>query len=132
MDQQNPSIPKLRALVVDDDRFISALLEESLVALGLDVVKSRPSELFTQDLDQSIVLIIADVNLRRDPDANVITRLKYQYPGVSILAISAQFWASTESAGDLARRLNVERVLAKPFSYHAFDMTVRSLLGKYE
>ncbi len=130
--RQNSSTSTFKVLVVDDDQFISSLVEECLITLGLNVVKRRHTEPFSQTLDQNIALIIADVNLRRDREADVLTRLKTEYPGVPVLAISAQFWATVESAVDLARRLNVESVLAKPFSYDAFSTTVRSILSNYE
>lgn len=121
-----------RALIIEGDCFISSLVEEYLVALRFEVIKLSPAEPLCLDME-NIELIVLDVNPRRDRENPVLNQLASRYPGVAVLAISANYCSfSSECAGELARRLGVAKVLPKPFSCEVFSNTVRALVPAHE
>ncbi|MFN0316663.1 MAG: hypothetical protein ACKVQA_16700 [Burkholderiales bacterium] len=121
-----------KALVIDEDRFISSLVEECLVALGLEVIKLPPTEIASLDA-KDIELVVVDLNPRRDRDNSLPHLIGSRFPSAAVLAISANFCSlSIECAGELAKRLGVAKVLSKPFSCEVFSNTVRALVSPLE
>lgn len=112
-------------VVVDVDADLLALLQEWLGLCGLSVVDEVTRDTRVRNID----LIVVDVPFPRKGGLDVLARLRVEYPGVPILALSSHFFGGTESNGTLARALGVERVLPKPVTREVMVRTVERVLA---
>jgi CheY-like chemotaxis protein len=109
-------MPEVR--ILDADPALHDLLEEWLDATGYRVSRAGPAR---PDL------VIVDLRAPREGGGDVLRRVKLDYPGVPVLALSSQFFAGIGSHGAVARVLGVEGALPKPVAQDALLATVRRL-----
>lgn len=112
-------------MVVDADADLLALLREWLGSCGFSVI----DEITRDDDARNIDLIVVDVPFPRKGGLDVLTRLRAEYPGVPVLALSSHFFGGTESNGALAQALAVARVLPKPVTRELMVGTIERLLA---
>ena len=113
-------------VIIEQDPFIRSLLVEWLTADGHRVhAVSGHDEQRPSDAD----LLIMDVYMPRHLGAARVRSVKHTYPGVPIIAMSAQFHAGLDCSGPIAETLGVDRVIAKPFGRDALRHAVRSTIG---
>jgi CheY-like chemotaxis protein len=112
-------------VIIEQDPFIRSLLVEWLTADGYRVHATDDHD--GQRLSDAGLLIV-DVYMPRHLGAARLRWAKQTYPGIPIIAISAQFHAGLNCAGTIARALGVERVIAKPFDRDALLHAVRSVI----
>jgi DNA-binding response OmpR family regulator len=71
-------------------------------------------------------LVVASVYMPKQAGTRLIDEIRVQYPGVPVIAISAQFRADLSSAGATAHGLGVAQVIAKPLTRDALLDAVKS------
>ena len=113
-------------VIIEQDPFMRSLLSEWLTADGYRVhaVGEDDGESHS-DAD----LLIVDLYMPRHLGAGRLRSAKHTYPGVPIIAVSAQFHAGLDCAGPIAQSLGVDRVIAKPFGRDALLHAVQSMIG---
>jgi CheY-like chemotaxis protein len=97
---------KARALVVDADPAVTALLDEWLAELGFSVTEEPRGG--HRDL------ILVDVPYPRLGAPELLRRLAREYPRTPILALSSNFFAGAGESGAVAKSLGVSAVVPKP------------------
>ena len=104
------------------------LLTEWLVAEGHDVHVTTPA---SADPVPTADLVIVDLYMPRHAGATRLRNVKQAYPGVPVIAISAQFRPGLAGSCTAAELLGVHQVMAKPFTRHellaAIDSAIPSL-----
>jgi DNA-binding response OmpR family regulator len=112
-------------VIIEEDVLMRSLLREWLTAGGYRVNGGG-------DLPaggELPGLVIADVYMPRHQGVDRLRAARAVYPGVPIIAISAQFRAGVRCAGSAAQTLGVEGVIAKPFGREVLLHAVRSVIG---
>jgi two-component system cell cycle response regulator CpdR len=104
----------VRVLVIDDESDVRALIKLMLSGLGYDVVPIVSTQL--SDIDhQQFDLIITDMMMPVVDGVDVIQRLQRLGSKVPIIAISGAPWKHEYGPLDIAAKLGVQFVIAKPF-----------------
>ena len=116
----------LGIVIIEQDPLIRSLLVEWLTEDGHRVHAASGHD--GQRLSDADLLIV-DVYMPRNLGSAHVRAAKHTYPGVPIIAISAQFHAGLDCAGPIARALGVDHVIAKPFGREALRHAVRSTIG---
>jgi len=113
-----------RVLVVDADPALLGLLEAWLEGQGCCVV--------SEDVDEppgnAFDLAVVDVPFPRHCILSKLKGVAERYPGVPILALSSNFFASVAGTGLVASALGVAGVLPKPLSREALLAAVAGVL----
>jgi len=122
MDRAHNSAP--RVLVVDADPALLGLLEEWLDGRGYRVVPDGDDEAASDGFDLAVV----DIPFPRQGGLCQLKRVAERHPGVPILALSSNFFASAAGTGLVARTLGVAGVLPKPLSREALVAAVGRVL----
>jgi DNA-binding response OmpR family regulator len=115
-----------RIVIIEHDLLIRSLLAEWLTAEGYDVHGLADDDPQTAPLAD---LVIVDVHKPRGPGVERLHAARRAYPGLPIIATSAQFRAGLDCAGPTAQALGVDHVIAKPFGRKALLDAVRSVIG---
>jgi DNA-binding response OmpR family regulator len=112
--------------LIEDDALMRALVVEWLTAEGYGVIDA--SQEGSTPTCGRVDAVIVDVYMPRVLGLERLRAARSAYPGVPIIAISAQFRAGMCCEGPAARSLGVDRVVAKPFERHALLRAVRSVM----
>lgn len=113
-----------RILIVDDDKKLAALLQESLRTLGegYDVVTAGGTdEALAKISKRSFDLVITDLMMPEVDGLQLLEALKAISPSMITVAMTA---FDSQEIRDKAESLGVYRYLAKPFSIHEFRQCV--------
>jgi DNA-binding response OmpR family regulator len=113
--------------IIEHDALMRALITEWLAAEGYDVIDGSRGDGAASNVDVDVVIV--DVYMPRALGVERLREARGAYPGVPIVAISAQFRAGVSCEGSAARALGVDRVVAKPFDRAALVHAVRSVTG---
>ena len=114
-----------RALIVDADPALAALLEEWLADCGCSVASgSSGGEAVPGTFD----VIVLDVPYARRAGLEHVRRVALQHPGTPIIALSSSFFAGIDCTGAVARSLGAASVLPKPLAREALTAAVRRLV----
>jgi len=113
-----------RVLVVDADPALLGLLEEWLEGQGCCVVAEDGDAPTANAFDLAVV----DVLFPRHLILSQLKGVAERHPGVPILALSSNFFASVAGTGLVARTLGVAGVLPKPLSREALVAAVGKVL----
>jgi len=113
-----------RALIVDADAALAALLEEWLDELGWSV--DREASAAAPGLDGYDVVVL-DVPYARRDGLEQVRRVAERHPGTPILALSASFFAGVDCTDGIARSLGAACVLPKPLAREALVAALRRL-----
>ena len=114
-----------RIVIIDDDVLMRSLLAEWLTAEGYRVHCADDHAGTAESAD----LLLVDVYMPRHLGVERLRSARRSYPGVPIIAVSAQFRAGLDCAGSTAQKLGVDHVIAKPFGREALLYAVRSVIG---
>jgi CheY-like chemotaxis protein len=113
-------------VIIEDDALMRSLLGEWLTEEGYRVLERAAADARPQPPAD---LIIVDVYMPRCRGGARLRAARDAYPATPILAISAQFSPGVACAGQAARALGVDAVVAKPFARADLLRSVRSLIG---
>jgi DNA-binding response OmpR family regulator len=113
-------------VIIEEDDLMRGLLDEWLSAEGYCV---RARQLHEPPGDDEAALVILDLYMPREGGAEAVRAAQQAYPGVPVIAISAQFRPGLESSWWAARALGVRHLMAKPLKRADLLAAVRALVG---
>ena len=117
-------------LIIDDDPIMREALAEILEGEGYGVRKAANGSAGLAAVRFAApALVITDIHMPETNGAMVIAKLKEQYPGVPVIAISGLFNSGHGLDAEAAIALGAARALAKPFKCGDLLRAVADLLG---
>lgn len=116
-----------RILVVDDDRRLLGLLEDTLSTIGYSTtsVTCGPDAL-TALSEQKHDLLITDINMPKMDGFALLQKVKYQYPKLPVIFITGI------NQPDFIGKANPEGFLAKPFRISNLEELIEKTLAGQE
>lgn len=128
-----PSPDRPRVAIVGADRATHALLEEWLLADGIEPIDGR----IAAQADASVEaasratadIVLVDVAFPRDQGVPLLRTVAAAYPAIPIVALSSGFFANVDCSGPCARQLGVAGVLPKPVAREALLHALRNVLA---
>jgi DNA-binding response OmpR family regulator len=111
-----------RALIVDADPALAALLEEWLDEHGWRVTRETAGE---APVANGYDVVMLDVPYARRDGLELVRRVAARHPGTPIVALSASFFAGVDSSASIARSLGAACVLPKPLAREALIAALR-------
>jgi CheY-like chemotaxis protein len=111
-----------RALLVEDDDGVAAMVTEMLGELGFEVARSPDAgdALAKLEADQAFDLVLSDMVMPGDLDGRMLAReIRSRLPRMPVLLTSGYSAAAAEAEADGFR------VLAKPYRLDALDEALR-------
>ena len=120
----------MRILVIDDDEQMRVLLQQAMQWAGFGVVTAengrQGQQLFEE---QPADLIITDLIMPEQEGLETISRLKRDYAGIKIIAISGGGRIGPEAYLPAALELGADQVFSKPFDVQEIVASVKELLA---
>lgn len=121
----------MRVLIIDDDEQIRVLLEQMMHWAGYEVMVAENGKVAMQLQRESPAdLVITDLIMPEQEGLETISRLKKDYRGIKIIAISGGGRIGPEAYLPAALELGADRVFSKPFDVQEIVQTVREMLGQ--
>lgn len=121
-----------RVAIVGADRATHALLEEWLLADGIEPIDGRLAAESAEAEPvrrESADIVLVDVAFPRDQGVAFLRSVADAYPAVPIVALSSGFFANVDCSGPCAKRLGVSGVLPKPVPREALLDALRNVLA---
>lgn len=120
---------KKRIVLIDDDLDILEGLKDLLEGEGYEVHCASDGDEGMENIrDYSPQLVITDIIMPEKDGITLLFDVRRELPGVKTLVISGGGRISAEKHLEVARKIGVDKVLAKPFSSAAFLDAVDELL----
>jgi DNA-binding response OmpR family regulator len=120
----------MRVLIVDDDEQIRVLLQQMMEWAGFDVLVAENGKIAMQmQSRQPADLVITDLIMPEQEGLETISRLKKDYAGIKIIAISGGGRIGPEAYLPAALELGADLVFSKPFDVQEVVNSVKELLG---
>ena len=117
-------------LIIEDDPIMREALAEFLEGEGYRVRKAANGSAGLAAVRFAApALVITDIHMPETNGALVIAKLKEQYPGIPVIAISGLFNSGHGLDADAAITLGAACALAKPFKCGDLLRAVADLLG---
>ncbi len=117
--------PKPQILVVDDDPCIRESLGMLLMSVGYEVGMAKNGASAVSYLKGSVPdLIVSDLNMPEMSGMELISRVRIQYPSISIVAMSGDYGGEAVPAGIIA-----DRFYPKGEHPHHLLTTIASLIA---
>jgi two-component system capsular synthesis sensor histidine kinase RcsC len=113
-------------VIYEADDLMRGLLEEWLMGAGYRV---RGNAAHRCAQPGGADLVIASIYMPKQEGARLANDIQAAYPGVPVIAISAQFRADLSTAGRTAQTLGVCQVIAKPLTRDALLRAVTGIIG---
>jgi CheY-like chemotaxis protein len=113
-------------VILEEDQLMRGLLVEWLSAAGYPV---RAAASGNAQAPNKADLVIVDVYRPRHEGAKTLRAVKAAYPGTPLIAISAQFRSGLVGCCSAADALEVQQVVAKPFTRDDLLAAVRDVIG---
>ncbi|MCL7488590.1 MAG: response regulator [Desulfobulbaceae bacterium] len=121
----------MRVLIIDDDEQIRVLLQQMMQWAGFEVLVAENGKVAMQmQSRQPADLVITDLIMPEQEGLETISRLKKEYPGIKIIAISGGGRIGPEAYLPAALELGADKVFSKPFDVQEVVATVKELLGR--
>lgn len=119
----------MRILIIDDDEQIRVLLKQMMEWSGFEVSVAENGKVAMQLQDEFPAdLVITDLIMPEQEGLETISRLKKQYPGTRIIAISGGGRIGPEAYLPAALELGADKVFSKPFDVQEIVEAVLELL----
>lgn len=118
-----------KILVIDDDTKILEAITEILKEYHHDAITiSDPEDIDTHLEDRSIDLVVTDLIMPTMDGLEVISRIRSNYPGIKILAMSGGAKAGPDSYLPLSKMLGANEIIEKPFTIAELMTAINKLL----
>lgn len=119
----------MRVLIIDDDEQIRVLLEQMMHWAGFEVMVAENGKVAMQlQHENPADLVITDLIMPEQEGLETISRLKKEYAGIKIIAISGGGRIGPEAYLPAALELGADKVFSKPFDVQEIVDTVREML----
>ena len=120
----------MRILIIDDDEQIRVLLEQMMHWAGFEVMVAENGKVAMQLQNANPAdLVITDLIMPEQEGLETISRLKREYRGIKIIAISGGGRIGPEAYLPAALELGADKVFSKPFDVQEIVDAVREMLG---
>jgi len=120
----------MRVLIIDDDEQIRVLLQQMMEWAGFDVSVAENGRIAMQIMQQEPAdLVITDLIMPEQEGLETISRLKKEYDGIKIIAISGGGRIGPEAYLPAALELGADLVFSKPFDVQEVVNAVKQLLN---
>ncbi|HER62686.1 MAG TPA: response regulator [Desulfobacteraceae bacterium] len=120
----------MRVLIIDDDEQIRVLLQQMMQWAGFDVLVAENGKIAMQmQSEQPADLVITDLIMPEQEGLETISKLKKEYAGIKIIAISGGGRIGPEAYLPAALELGADKVFSKPFDVQEVVAAVKELLG---
>lgn len=120
----------MRILIIDDDEQIRVLLEQMMHWAGFEVMVAENGKVAMQLQNANPAdLVITDLIMPEQEGLETISRLKREYGGIKIIAISGGGRIGPEAYLPAALELGADKVFSKPFDVQEIVDAVREMLG---
>jgi DNA-binding response OmpR family regulator len=121
----------MRVLIIDDDEQIRVLLQQMMQWAGFDVLVAENGKIAMQmQSRQPADLVITDLIMPEQEGLETISRLKKEYAGIKIIAISGGGRIGPEAYLPAALELGADKVFSKPIYVQEVLAAVKELLGR--
>lgn len=118
-----------KILIIDDDDTFRESLKESIEVNNYTVLEASDGEQGYQIIISTIIdLVISDILMPRQDGLSVIKKIKKSYPTLPIIAISGGGNIGDIDSLSIAKTLNVDAILKKPFKRKDIMFLVDQLL----
>lgn len=119
----------MRILIIDDDEQIRIILKQLMEWAGFDVIAAENGKV-AMELQRKTPadLVITDLIMPEQEGLETISRLKKDFKGIKIIAISGGGRIGPEAYLPAALELGADRVFAKPFDIKSVLTAVNELL----
>lgn len=119
----------MRILIIDDDEQIRVLLEQMMHWAGFEVMVAENGKVAMQLQNANPAdLVITDLIMPEQEGLETISRLKREYRGIKIIAISGGGRIGPEAYLPAALELGADKVFSKPFDVQEIVDAVRKML----
>lgn len=122
-----PQTPRANVLIVDDDAGVRDVCTTMLHVLGYEAHEVRGGEqaMAALDSDQSVKLVLLDLQMPNMDGEEVLRALKQKRPDLRVLMMSGR------ARGDLSQYLETgaDAVLKKPFGLTELDESLGAALN---
>jgi DNA-binding response OmpR family regulator len=119
----------MRVLIIDDDEQIRVLLEQMMHWAGFEVMVAENGKVAMQLQSATPAdLVITDLIMPEQEGLETISRLKREYGGIKIIAISGGGRIGPEAYLPAALELGADKVFSKPFDVQEIVDAVREML----
>jgi len=123
----------MRVLIIDDDEQIRVLLEQMMQWAGFEVAVAENGKIAMRlQQENPADLVITDLIMPEQEGLETISRLKKEYKGIKIIAISGGGRIGPEAYLPAALELGADKVFSKPFDVQEIVDTVQRLLNPSE
>ena len=120
----------MRVLIIDDDEQIRVLLQQMMEWAGLEVAVAENGKIAMQHMQEKPAdLVITDLIMPEQEGLETISRLKKEYEGIKIIAISGGGRIGPEAYLPAALELGADLVFSKPFDVQKVVSAVQELLN---
>ncbi len=120
--------PKLKVLVVDDEKGVRNLLEAMLEKSGYEAVCAEDAEKALEEISRTAFkIIITDLKLPGLSGEELLERVKKIRPQTSVIVISA--YGNTKNVVDVIKR-GAEDYLPKPFTQEDLEVVLHRAMEK--
>jgi CheY-like chemotaxis protein len=120
-----------RVLVADDDADVRESLRKVLVAAGYQVdVAGDGQSLLALHREKPADVLLIDIYMPDVDGLEAMIRLKSEFPGVKIIAISGGGFRDGADVLTMAAHLGAVRTVAKPFTVDEVVSAVREVVGR--
>jgi DNA-binding NtrC family response regulator len=120
-----------RILVIDDEEDLRALLSQALESDGHEVIPAtNGAQGLALQRQRPADLVITDIYMPEPDGIETIHRLKNDFPGVKVIAMSGGGRSSSalDSVRTTASALGIDAFLRKPFDFATLLQSVRQVL----
>jgi len=131
MDERPDTAASSDVLVLDDDPIMRELVSDWLEAAGYRVRKAADCHAGIAEMKhRPPALMVTDMRMPGPCGGELIERLKREYPGVHLVAISGHFNSGCGFSAEDALAAGAARALAKPVKRNDILRAVAELTGR--
>lgn len=120
----------MRILIIDDDEQIRLILQQMMEWAGYEVMAAENGRVAMEiQRETPADLVITDLIMPEQEGLETISRLKKEFKGIKIIAISGGGRIGPEAYLPAALEIGADRVFTKPFEIETILGAVKELLG---
>ncbi len=131
LDQREETLSKKRILVVDADAKMRSMIRQVLERAEFKVSEAPDGKVALWIAKENpIDLVITDIIMLEKEGIETIIELKHDFPGVKVIAISGVGEEINKMYLDMAKKMDADHTLTKPFENEELLKAVNDVLGR--